>query len=157
MSSDLLDDIPKIPPIVLGDGFDLDIDYYLRREYEDVGEAATVLPAIIEHTNCKLQSMAEMKIVQKQKVAATRARAYFELKDGRFEQLYNGKVTDTAINMAVELDEAVVKETEVFARVVGWAQRLANSLVTLQAKLDLTRSTEATRRTMASGDPERDD
>jgi hypothetical protein len=152
-----LADLPKLSPVDTGDGYSLDIDFYLKHDYSDIGEAMEKLPAIIEYVNARMQSMVESKIIQKQAVKETESRAYFTLRNGAFEDRFGGKITESALEKAVALDPEVVKAHESYAVLVGWSQRLMNLMLSLQLKLDMVRSTEATRRTLASGEDDKED
>jgi hypothetical protein len=146
---------PVLPPLGvldLGDGveYKLDLDHWLSREYDDIGHASSELPAVIEWVNAQLQSVAESKIVRKHEIKEAEARAYFRL---RRDELPDGaKKTETSIAHAVALDEEVTEIYREFAVLSAWSQRLINLLFSLQAKLDLVRSTEATRRKGMSED-----
>lgn len=138
-------DLPKLGSLSL-DGYDLDLDYYLTKAYDDISEAAEELPAIIEWVNMQLHSMIEQRLLTKAKVKEVEARAYFRLKGGDFESNYAGKMTDTSLDHAVSLDEEVIESRRKQAVVAGWTNRLYSLQSSLQSKLDLLRSTEATRR-----------
>ena len=138
--------LPILKVICLGE-YELDVNYYLKKEYGDIGEAAAELPAIIEWLNEQLQVMIESKELAKFKLKEREAAAFFDLKGGSFEsQQFAGKMTDTAVEKAVDLQESVKEAVEELAVLQGWVSRLTNLLETFQVKFDLVRSTEATRR-----------
>lgn len=145
--------LPILPPVNTGDGYTLDIDYYLKHDYSDVSEAAETLPAIIEYANSQLQSMTERRLIAKQDIKRVESLVFFELKGGGFEDRYSGKVTEHSLERAVHLDERVAKAHEHHAILAGWSLRLSNLMISLQLKLDMIRSTEATRRELSKGDP----
>lgn len=146
--------LPKLHPIDL-DGYSLDVDYYLKHDYIDVQEATQELPAIIEWVNVQRQVLLEQKVTKKQELKEVEARAYFDLRGGLFEERGFGKMTEVALEHAVALDENVKKEHRDFAVLVGWLSRLSTLLDALQCKLDLTRTSEATRRKLVEDTPER--
>lgn len=138
--------LPSIKIISLG-GFDLDVDYYLKKEYAEIGEALVELPAIIEWINEQLQVMIESREVAKRTLGEREASAFFDLKGGEFEsQGLTGKMTDAAIENAVQLQESVQEASRELAVLMGWVSRLSNLIDTFRIKFDLIRSTEATRR-----------
>lgn len=149
--------LPQLDPIDTGDGYQLDIDYFLKHEFADIGEAMETIPAIIEYVNSRLQLMIEQKIRKKQHIKHVEAKTYMSLKTGGFEDRFAGKATETALERAVQLDDDVVKAYDDYAILVGWSTRLTNTLISLQLKLDMVRSTEATRRELSKGEEENDD
>lgn len=138
--------LPQLEPIEL-DGYKLDLQFWLTKEYREIGEAAVELPSIIEWLNFELQGFIEVKIRKKAELARAEAKAYFSIKNGDFQRKgYGDKPTEAAVNHAVQLDEEVTKLNEDVAVVSGWVERFINLQKTLQFKLELVRSNEATRR-----------
>lgn len=144
--------MPKLGRIELDPEFSLDLDYYLYQDYTDVSLAAAELPPIIEWVNAKLQGLTEQKIVQKQRLKEVEAAAYFSLRGGEFSDRYVEKMTESALDKAVCLDDTVKVAHRDYAVLAGWVQRLNNLQDSLQAKMDLVRTSEATRRRLV--DPE---
>lgn len=146
---------PKLPHLgtVDLDGYSLDLDHYLTRAYDDISQASEELPALAEWVNIQLQSLVEQRLVKKQEIHEVEAAAYFDLRrEGAFtERGYHGKATDTAVGYAVALDESVKNVHREFAVLTGWVNRLSALQTSLQSKLELVRSTEATRRTIEHG------
>jgi hypothetical protein len=150
------DQLPSLGQLDLGEGveYKLDLDHWLSREYDDISHAASELPAIIEWVNSQLQTISESKIVAKHEIKEEEARAYFRL---RHADPGDRRATETAIAHSVALDEDVMEAYRKFAVLSAWSQRLTNLLFSLQAKLDLVRSTEATRRKGMSEDNNEED
>lgn len=144
-------ELPKLDPIIL-DGYKLDVQYFLCHEYSDIGEAAEELPAIIEWVNMQLQSVTEQMLQKKQEIKEVEAAAFFDLSNGKFAENYESKMTAAALDRAVVLEPDVRKVHKDYAILYGWVKRLGNLQFSLQAKLDLTRSSEATRRRLADGE-----
>lgn len=138
--------LPELGVIDLGTEFVLELDNYLQKPYDDIGEAAVELPAIIEWVNQQLQWIIEQKGVKKQELRTVQAKAFVSLKNGSASESFSGKTTDKAIEYLIELDETVIRVNEELSKILGWSSRLSNLLYVLQAKLDLVRSTESTRR-----------
>ena len=88
-------------------GFELDLDYFLARDYDDISVVAEELPPIVEWVNSQLQSMVEQKIIADQEIKEAEARAYFDLRNGTFLELYGSKMTEKALDRALALDEKV--------------------------------------------------
>ena len=143
--------LPELGTIDLGSEFSLNLDTFLKHPYEEIGEAAVELPAIIEWTNQQLQWIIEQKGVKKQELKTVRARAFVQLKNGGAQEQIPGKVSEQAIEQLIELDPEVIRINEELSKVLGWSSRLSNLLYVLQAKLDLVRSTESTRRKLITG------
>lgn len=140
--------LPKLEAIEL-DGYRLDLQYFFTKEYVDIGEASIELPAVIEWLNCQLQAQIESKHRKKAELERAEAEAYFALKNGDFSRKgYGDKVTEVALDHAVKLDENVTRANEELAILTGWVDRLYNLQRSLQFKLELVRSNEATRRTL---------
>lgn len=138
--------LPKCGPIELDD-FKLDVNYYLTKDYEDIATAAQELPAIVEWINCKLQQMTEAKLRKEAEVKEAESEAWFYLLNGGFEDRnYAGRKNVQAVLMGVTLDPQVKKAKGELAVLTGWYQRLLNTMRSFQAKLELVRTAEATRR-----------
>ena len=148
---------PKLGPIRYGD-FSLDLEYYLGGDYVDIIRVASELPAAIEWVNAALQDWTERKIIAKQFVEQVEATVYFELKNGGFEAKgYAGKPSEDAVKHAIQLDERVTEAHRKYAVLYAWVQRLYNVQGSLQARLDLVRSSEATRRRLTEDPTEEND
>jgi hypothetical protein len=138
--------LPRIDAIEL-DNFRLDIDHFLSKDYDDIATASIELPAIIEWINCKLQSMTEQKLRKEDEVKESEADSWFYLVGGGWEdQNYGGRKNAYALLMGVRLDSKVKKAKQELAVLTAWTQRLYNVMTSFQAKLELVRSAEATRR-----------
>jgi hypothetical protein len=140
----------------LGDGQTLDIGHYLTHSYDDVSEASQELPAMLEWVHTRLQVVYEKRLILKAELEEAMAKAWFDLQGhgaGSFAENFHGKPTAEAINHAVNLDQHVCKLKRTLAVYTAWTQRLNNLQSSIQAKLDLVRSTEATRRTVFDETP----
>ena len=139
-------ELPSIPPLKL-DGFSLDLQYYVRKDYNAIEIAAVELPSIIEWLNWQHQVALEMKFRKKAELERIEATVYFELKGGDFQSKgYGDKPTETAIQAAVVLDERVIEVNEDLAVWSALEDRLERSARSLTGKFELVRSSEATRR-----------
>ena len=146
--------LPELGKLKLDD-FDLDLDYFLKTDYTDANSASAELPAVIEWVNSKLQAYTEEKILAKSDVKQAEGKTFFALRSGAFETLFVGKPTETAMEYAVAMDDSVRAAIEKYAVLCGWVQRLSNLIISLQAKLDLVRTAESTRRALIAGDDSR--
>ena len=148
------DDLPTPPEHPLPepdaielDGFKLDVSHFLSKDYDDIATASIELPAIIEWVNCKLQSILEQKMLKSDEIDELEAKTYFYMVNGGWEDLgYAGKKTSHAIGLSIKLDTKVKAAKTDLAVISGWYLRLSNVMSSLQAKLELVRSAEATRR-----------
>jgi len=138
--------LPKLSPVEL-DGYALDLDYFFGKEYTEIGEASIELPAIIEWLNVQLQGQLELKHRTKAELERAEATAYFELKNGDYSRRgYGDKATEAGLDHAIKLDENVTHLADQLAVVTGWVERLSNLQRSLQFKLELVRTAEATHR-----------
>lgn len=137
--------IPKLGSITFRE-HTLDLDYYLTREYGDFSEAANDLPVVSEWLNDMLQYYIGTEVIEYRKVKQTEAEVYFELRQGGFQQKYGDKMTEKALEYAIELDPRLIAAVESYADVKGWTVRLRNMISLFTAKLDLLRTVEASRR-----------
>lgn len=144
--------IPRISSIELG-GSPLDLNYLLTTEFVDIREAASVLPPVIEWINDNLQGYNEQRIAKKQEINEVEARAYMDLRAGLFEERGYGKSTEKAMDHAVALEESVRKVHREFATLSSWCNRLEHLMDALRMKMELTRSSEATRRLVEEHTP----
>jgi hypothetical protein len=128
------------------DGETLDLNYYFTQEYSEIGQAAAELPNAIEWCNWKAQLFYEDKLNAEQALKVAEANAFIDLKKGLFEDLYGFKPTDAALKHGVNKDEGVIAANKEYARCAGWVRRLTATQASLATKLDLIRSSEATRR-----------
>jgi hypothetical protein len=141
-----LPQLPELPALEL-DGFTIELDYYLSREYSDIGIAALELPRLIETLNWQSQANKENLMRKEAQLGRTKAEVYFHLKNGGFRQAgYGDKPTEEALKMAVLLDPSIQQLLEDIAIHTAWDERMRNLMRTFQFKLELVRSTEATRR-----------
>jgi hypothetical protein len=144
-------DLPTLEKLTLR-GYTLDVDRFLKANYDDIAVASGELPAVMEWVNECLHDLREQYNFLKIEVDEVEAKSYFELTTpgprGLLEN-YNtpsGKATAEALSLAVTLDKPVGEKKRELAKVAAWCQRLAGLQQSLQAKLDLVRSTESTRR-----------
>jgi hypothetical protein len=147
--------LPKLSAIELGE-FSLDIDYYLKTDYQGASSASKELPAVIEWINSELMIAIEKKIIVRQDLKRVEGAAFLDLRGALWERRgYAGKQTESAIEAAVHQEDSVKQATEVVAYWTALASRLSNTMISLQAKLDLVRTSEATRRAMVEDDEKR--
>lgn len=143
------DTLPFLEPINL-QGYDLKIDIFLKKDYNDISVASEELPALIEWVNTLVQVYTEDKLITKQRIKEVEATAYNRLEA---DPNFTGKKTDTNLTRQIVLQEDVMKIHRRFARISGWTSRLINLQIALQSKLDLVRSTESTRRKVYTDEP----
>lgn len=143
------DELPKLEPINL-QGYELNVDLYLKKDYNDISVASEELPALIEWVNMLVQIYSERKLIAKQEIKEIEAEAYNRLES---DPNFAGKKTDTNLTRQIVLQDDVMKAHRRFARLSGWCGRLINLQISLQSKLDLVRSTESTRRKVYTDEP----
>ncbi len=137
---------PNLEKIQLA-GFSLDVDYYLTESYDDISVAMEELPPVLEWINERLSSLIEQRGVKSQELKTVEARVYMSLKQGGLGELYPGvKPTEEAVKHAINLDKSVIRVNDEYSVVDGWVNRLRGIQSSFSAKLELLRSSEATRR-----------
>lgn len=141
--------LPPIAPILGFDGRKLDIQLYLEEDYADVSDAAREIPAVMEWLNELRQAYQEDRDRLKSDLEVAEARAYFDLKgtgEGNFQANYQCKPTEEGLKMAIALDATSRKLRDQLTTTSAMVGRLSGTLASLQAKVELIRSSEATRR-----------
>jgi len=138
-------ELPALDPIEL-DQFSLNIEYYLKNDYQCIEDACAELPAIIEWINTKKQMMIQERWFKEEEVKEINAQTYFDLRGGAFHDKYDGKPTEYALSQAVLLDPTLKQAKRDLAIVAAWCTRLTDLQQTFQLKLELVRSSETTRR-----------
>jgi len=149
-------DMDKIPKLdMLDDDLieKLDINYFMRKVYPEIRDAADELPLIMEAINqgiCKGSYHYAMGI---HKLAAQEAAVYRRLRQ-EWSSTYADKMTEDALKMAIAQDENLIKEKERLAVLKVAIKRLTNSQENVRAKLEAMRSVESTRRKLVRDDPD---
>lgn len=153
-------DDPELPLLseVELQGYTLDVDFFLKKDYDDIGSASQELPALAEWINMMVQYYAEERIIAKHEIKEAEAKAYFRISsDGEFTvdgvTTLIAKKTEALVARAVDIDPDVMKAHRRYARLSGWVTRLQNLQLSFQSKLDLVRSTESTRRAVFTNEP----
>lgn len=145
--------VPRLAKFKI-DGEVIDLDYLLTTDFDEVAEAAEKLPSAISWLNWKRADAVQEVALAERRMKEEEARQYFELRNGAFEErAYGGKMTDKAVQLAVRLEPKYIEAQEVHA---GWQAHLARiygQIDALQAKLDLVRTSEATRRRLVTAPP----
>lgn len=142
---------PRLDPITVA-GYTLDVHALLERDYDDISQAGVELPIMIEYLNVSLQILDTQRDQAKAELKALEARKFFEFKSGALQGLYGPsvKTTDSAVDRAIDLDADVLQARKDLASYDGWVQRLKTTIMNFQAKLEVTRTAEATRRKIES-------
>jgi hypothetical protein len=135
----------NLEPIELN-GQSLDLNYYFGQDYLDIEHAAKELPAVVEWVNAQYHVIYEDMLTFKDDLERAEARAFFDLKDGGYAQKYGGKATEKSLEHAITLDDRVIALKKNYNNLRGWVKRLYALQESLQTKLELVRSSEATRR-----------
>ena len=125
-----------------------------RRQFL-TASASALLATTVSRANPKTFPYAEFeqRIAKKQEINEVEARAYMDLRGGLFEERGYGKLTEKALDHAVALEETVRKVHREFATLSSWCNRLEHLMSALQMKIELTRSSEATRRLVEEHTP----
>lgn len=148
---------PKLPVLaeIINDIIELNPDYYFRKRYDDIVEAASELPLVIEYINESLQRASIESANKKRDLEALEAETYIRLRQD-WGNLYAEKMTEKAVEMAVSQDENLNKAYKEFSVLKSYVARLANMQENLRSKLDMLRSVEATRRRLVDDPRDRE-
>jgi phosphoglycolate phosphatase-like HAD superfamily hydrolase len=139
--------IPPIKNYKTTDGTVVDVEAILTASFEDIGEAASQIPPYLGYFSHQKGLMRQMWVNGEHRVKEAEAKAYFALKNGEFiSKGYGEKMTEAAVEHAVALDPAVIKAVEDLAIARKNYEWIQGQIEALQAKLDLVRSSETTRR-----------
>jgi len=146
--------VPKLKNIKIGNET-LDLDSLLNSEFEDVREASEQLPAAIAWLGFHRGYAYERLTIAEQEWNEAEARVYFDLRNGAFvERGYGDKMTEEALKKAVLLDESVSQAAVEYASAKRWLEVYNSTIEALVAKLDLVRTSEATRRRLIEVPPD---
>jgi hypothetical protein len=146
---------PK-PPVLAkleNDIIDLDPNYYFSKRYDDIVEAASELPLIIEYVNESLQRAACAASEAKRDLQTLEAETYGHFRR-EWANLFAEKMTEKALEMTVSQDKNILEATSNYSVLKSYVTRLANMQENLRIKLDLLRSIEATKRKLIDDGPD---
>lgn len=151
--------VSKKPPVlpelqkIDNDLIVLEPDFYFRKRYEDIVEAASELPLVLEYINESLQRASIAAFSKKRELTVIEAETYMKTRQG-WDTTYSDKMTEKAVEMAVAQNEDLNQAYEDYSVLKSYVNRLANMQENLRSKLDALRSVEATKRKMISDDPD---
>ena len=140
--------IPVISKLKMGTDI-LDVDYYLRKEYEDISLAAEEIPGVIAWLG-EMRGWCYGRFINSESAWRTaEAKAYFELRGGQFQALgFGEKMTEESLKHAVQLDPIVREAAATYADNKRKLIRVDETIDALKLKIDLVRSSETTRRSV---------
>jgi hypothetical protein len=125
----------------------VDLEWLLNAPYEDIGEAAAKIPPAIGYLGFHRSLAMERLIVSEQNWKKVEAKMYFDLKNGQFTARGLGdKASEEALKRAIMTCPEVDAACADYAKRKQTVEWLSSSIDALQAKLELVRSSEATRR-----------
>jgi hypothetical protein len=138
--------LPNIKNIVV-EGQTVVLADYLSRDFSDIREASETLPSILGFLGqARARALADT-MSAKRMLAQAKATVYFALRNGEFEAKgYGGKPTEEALKHAIALDETVIAAAEYHEKMIRFFGVLDSSVDSMVAKMDLVRSSEATKR-----------
>ena len=138
--------VPPLKAFKVGDAV-VDLEWLLNAPYEDIGEAAAKIPPAIGYLGYHKSLASERMIVSEQNWKKVEAQQYFNLKGGGFvSKGFGEKMTEESLKRATMLCPEVDAACADYAKRKQTVDWLAASIDALQAKLELVRSSEATRR-----------
>ena len=124
-----------------------DIDFILKSVYEDISEADERIPPWLGWFGYQKAKASERIINHKHHLKEAEAKEYFALKGGEFvSKGFGEKMTETALEHAVALSPEVKQAVELYAKAEKDYEWTKHTIEALSAKLELIRSSEATRR-----------
>lgn len=140
-------EVPKLKAYTLANGETVDLDAILNAPYEDISEAAERLPAYIGWFGHQRAMAVEEEIMADFEWKQEEARQYFELKNGGFQtQGFGEKMTEESLKKALLMTPQVEAAAANYASRKRHLENLTWVIEALKAKLELVRSSEATRR-----------
>lgn len=131
----------------------LDPEYFFKKRYEDVTEAAGELPVVIEYINESLQRASIAANDAKRDLASMEAETYTTLRQD-WSNRFAEKMTEKALEMSVLQDKDLSEASRNYSVLKSYVSRLSNMQENLRMKLDMLRSVEATKRKLINDDPE---
>jgi hypothetical protein len=142
-------DLPTLAKLKLGE-YDLNVDFYMKMDYVDATSACKELPAIIEYVNEHLMWAVEdmMKAKQSYREAYGEGFAFLKDKDHWAERGLVGNPTDKGVETQIPREPYVREAAHNLAYATAWVGRLRQLIASLEAKLGMVRTSEATRRVM---------
>lgn len=139
-------EVPTLKAFTVGDQR-LDINALLNAPYEDIREAAERIPSAIGWLGYHRALAMERMIIAEQAWKSTDSKVYFDLKNGAFVSKGLGeKVTEEGLKRAVEMSDEAQQSCLVYAKHKRNVEWFSVTIEALKAKLELTRSSEVTRR-----------
>lgn len=145
--------VPTLKSFKVGND-ELNIDYLLKRDYDDVREAAQILPAAMSYLSWQRAYYSEQKYLAEVAVKDVKARLTLKYKaEGLDSDGYVGvKATEGAIDAAVLVHPDVAGAHSRYAKWVRIVDNLYGQIDALKFKIELVRSGEATTRQAAAHD-----
>jgi hypothetical protein len=139
--------VPVLKSLRVGDDVIL-LEKLLGAAFEDISEAAEQIPAAIGWLGYQRALAAESLILSEHAWKKQESKVYFELKGGRYisEGFGDKAPSEDALKRAVLISEEVGTACANYAACKRNIEWIAASIDALQAKLELVRSSEATRR-----------
>ena len=147
----------KVKPLemIKDDLLELDIDYFMRKVYPEIRNAADELPLVMESINQGICRGGNHYASGMIKLAAMEAAAYQRLRQ-EWSSRFADKLTEKALEMAIAQDETLNNEKERLSILKVAIKRLTNSQENVRAKLEAMRSVESTRRKLVQDDPDQE-
>ena len=138
--------VPRLKNFKCGDAV-VDLEWLLNAPYEDIGEAAAHIPPAIGYLGYHRSLSMQRVIVTEQDWKRVEAEKYFALKSGEFvSKGFGEKMTEEGLKRAVMMYPEVDAACAEYAKHKQNVEWLSSSIDALQAKLELVRSSEVTRR-----------
>lgn len=144
--------IPRVRTIKFGNE-ELDLDTLLKTDYQDIRQASEELPAAIGWLEWQRACLVERAQTAELAWEAAEAQAYFDVKSGKYAEFFQGKLTDKAIDHAIKLVPEVEQACKRHAETKKWLSSCTGAIKALEAKMELVRTSEATRRRFQESSP----
>lgn len=145
--------VPFVKSFKVGND-ELKLDDLLKRDYDDIREAAQVLPAAMAWLGQQKAYYSEQLYLAETAVKAKKGELTLRYKEHGLEQDgYNVKATDSTVEAAVNIHpevEAAHKNVAKYQRIVSG---LFSAIFALERKIELVRSGEATQRRAVEHEP----
>jgi hypothetical protein len=145
--------VPHIKAFKIG-GEELDVDYFLKHDFDDIREASEVLPASMAWLGWQRAYFQEQLYMTEVALKSCRAKLYQHYKaNGLESDGYAGKATEAAVEHAINSHPEMA---DIFAKIGKYTRIISNLMsyiFAFERKIELVRSGEATHRKVVDNEP----
>jgi hypothetical protein len=145
--------VPKVKAFKVG-GDELDLDWLLKHDFDDIREASELLPAAMAWLGWQRAYYKEQLYIAEVAIKTVKAKLYFKYREHGLESDgFSGKPTETAIEHAINVHEDLAAQHALAAKFERVVCNLAGYIDALNTKVELVRTSEATHRKVTEHEP----